>query len=428
MHPYAIVVLVAIVGEWLLGILADTLNVRSSRAGVPAELRTVLDAETHRRSQAYARARTRLGMAAETVNLTALLLFWRLDGFVRLDRWLGTFSLGPIGTGLAFIGALALGRTALALPARLYGTFVIESRFGFNRTRPATFCADLVKGLALAVALGTSMLAAVLYFFEHTGPEAWLYCWAAMTVMLVAVELAVPTWILPLFNRFTPLRGGELHDRIVAYTGAVGFPVQGIFVIDGSRRTTKANAFFAGIGKTRRIALFDTLVATHPVSEIVAVVAHEVGHYKLGHVPRRLLAGIAHAGAVFALLSFFLHQDGLYAAFGMTQRALYAGLVFFALLYTPIDLVLSLVLHAVSRRHEREADRFAARTTGEPRALAAALQRLAVEQLSNVTPHPLHVALRFSHPPVVERVRALCREATGEARGQTTEKATTRPG
>jgi STE24 endopeptidase len=428
MHPYAIVALVAIVGEWLLGILTDALNVRASRAGVPAELRTVLDAETHRRSQAYARARTRLGMAAETVDVAALLLFWRVDGFARLDHWLGTLSLGPIGTGLAFIGALALGRAALGLPARFYGTFVIESRFGFNRTRLATFCADLAKSLVLGVALGMPLLAAVLYFFERAGPGAWLYCWAAVTAMLLAVELVVPTWILPLFNRFTPLERGELRDRILAYTGAVGFPVQGIFVIDGSRRTTKANAFFAGIGKTRRIALFDTLVANHPVSEIVAVVAHEVGHYRLGHVPRRLFAGIAHAGAVFALLSFFLRQDGLYAAFGMTERPLYAGLVFFALLYTPIELVLSLLLHAVSRRQERDADRFAAQTTGEPRALAAALRRLAVEQLSNVTPHPLYVALRCSHPPVVERLRALRRAATEGTPGETAERTATLPG
>ncbi len=411
MRAYATVVLVAIVGEWLLGTIADALNLRSLRAGVPPELHAVLDAETHRRAQAYTRARTRLAIVTETVNLAALLLFWGVDGFARLDRWLDTFSLGSIGTGLAFVGALALGHTALNLPARLYGIFVIESRFGFNRTRPATFCADLVKGLVLTVVLGAPVLAAVLYFFEHAGPRAWLYCWSATTVVLVAVQLVVPTWILPLFNRFTALDRGELHDRILAYARAVQFPLQGIFVIDGSRRTTKANAFFTGIGRTRRVALFDTLVATHPVAQVVAIVAHEIGHYKLGHVPTRLLAGIIHTGIVFALLSFCLRQDELYAAFGMSRPALYAGLMFFGLLYTPIELVLSLVLHAASRRQERDADRFAATTTGQPEVLAAALERLAAEQLSHVTPHPLYVALHYSHPPVVERVRALRRSA-----------------
>ncbi|WP_462327127.1 M48 family metallopeptidase [Desulfobaculum sp.] len=224
-----------------------------------------------------------------------------------------------------------------------------------------------------------------------------------------------PTFILPLFNTFTPLEPGQLRDAIESYIGKVGFELSGLFVIDGSRRSAKSNAFFTGFGKRKRIALFDTLIDKHTPREIVAIVAHEVGHSSLGHVRRFLVVSIIKTGVVFWLMSFFLTDAELAGAFGMAQPTVYAGLVFFMLLYTPVSLVLSVVAQAVSRRHEYEADRFAARTTGDPEALVTALKTLSVSNLSNLTPHPAYVFVNYSHPPVLDRIRALRRLAAQDA-------------
>jgi STE24 endopeptidase len=226
----------------------------------------------------------------------------------------------------------------------------------------------------------------------------------------VGVELVAPTWILPLFNRFTPL-DGALRDTILAYARSVGFPLEGVFVIDGSRRSTKANAFFTGFGRRKRIALFDTLVETLQPDEVVAVVAHEVGHYKRRHVLQGTVLGIVHLGAMFFLLALLLPRRPLFEAFFVAEPSVWAGLVLFGLLATPVELVLSVLLHAWSRRNEYAADRFAAGTTGTGERLATALKRLSADSLSHLTPHPLYVALHYSHPPVLARIRALRREA-----------------
>ena len=254
---------------------------------------------------------------------------------------------------------------------------------------------------------GGALLAAILFFFERAGASAWLYCWIVTTVVILVVQFVAPTWIMPLFNKFSPLEDGDLREAILSYARSVAFPLQGIFVIDGSRRSTKANAFFTGFGRTKRIALFDTLLASQTTPEMLSIVAHEIGHYKKGHIPKRLLVSVAHMGILFGLLSFFLSQDSLYAAFGIEEPSIHAGLVFFGLLYIPIELVLSLALNAVSRRDEYAADRFAAETTKQPEVLASALKRLASEQLSHLTPHPFYVALHYSHPPILKRLEAL---------------------
>jgi STE24 endopeptidase len=225
-----------------------------------------------------------------------------------------------------------------------------------------------------------------------------------------------PTWIFPLFNKFEPLGEGELRDAVLGYARKVAFPLEGLFVIDGSRRSTKANAFFTGFGRRKRVALFDTLLARHPTEELVAVVAHEIGHYKKGHIVKGLVLAIAQAGVVFFLLSLFLGQRGLFEAFGVEQPSVHAGLVFFSLLYAPIELLLSLFAHAFSRRNEYEADAWARATTGAGEPLVSALKRLSADSLSNLTPHPLYVALHHSHPPLIERVRALRAEPDAVSR------------
>ena len=409
MNLYAIIILTALLADYLLNLVADVLNLRAVRPEVPDEFRGVYDPEAYRRSQEYLRATTRFGLVETTAALVLLLGFWGAGGFNALDRWLRGWQLGPIWTGLLFVGLLILLKGLFSLPFSAYATFVIERRFGFNRTSLATFVTDLLKGLALALLLGAPLLAGVLAFLEFAGAHAWLYCWGVTTAFALVVQFVAPIWIMPLFHRFTPLADGELKRAILAYTASVAFPVGSLFVIDGSRRSTHSNAFVAGFGRYRRIALFDTLIAPHTVPELVAVVAHEVGHWRKRHLLTGLALGIAHAGVVFFLLSLFLRSPGLFAAFGMEHQSVYAALVFFGLLYTPVELVLSVLLHLLSRRHEFAADRFAATSTGDPSALAAALQKLSVHNLSNLTPHPLTVWLRYSHPPVLARLRALAK-------------------
>jgi STE24 endopeptidase len=406
-NAYAIVILGALLARFALSVGADLLNLRAFRPELPAELRAVYDAERYRRAQEYTRARTRFALVPETAGLLALLAFWCAGGFAGLDGIVRSLGFSPVPSGLVFVGTLAVGSALLRLPFRWWSTFVVEERFGFNRTTARTFWTDVAKGAALAAVLGGTFLAAILWLLEHAGAHAWLWAWLAAAAFTVCVQLVVPTWILPLFNRFTPLGPGPLRDDIVAYARGVGFPLEDVFLIDGSRRSTKANAFFTGFGRRRRIALFDTLVERLSRGEIVAVLAHEVGHWRRRHVPKGIALGIAQIGLVLFLFSVFLHRPGLFAAFGVQEPSVYAGLVFLSLLLVPLDVLLSLGARVVSRRYEREADAFAVATTGAGAPLADALARLSADSLANPTPHPLYVFVNHSHPPVLERVRAL---------------------
>lgn len=407
MNTYAVVVLVALLGEYALSVCADALNIRALDPVLPREFDGTLDADRYAQSQKYTRSTTRFGLIRSTVSLVAVLALWQLAGFEWLDQQVRGAGYGPIGSGLLYMGSLGLASAMLGLPFRVYGTFVIESRYGFNRTTAATFVADLVKGLVLAAVLGGTLMTGVLIFFEWAGALAWLWCWLAATLFLLVVQFIAPTWIMPLFNTFTPLDAGELRDAILAYARSAAFPLKDVFVVDGSRRSSKANAFFTGLGRNKRIGLFDTLVANYSVPELVSVVAHEVGHYKKGHIVKSLLLQIGYLGALFFVMSFVLGQAGLFDAFYMTQPSVYAGLVFFGLLFAPVELALSIYVSAVSRRNEFEADAFAADTTGGAEHLVSALKKLSASSLSNLTPHPLHVFLHHSHPPVLQRIAAL---------------------
>ena len=272
MNTYAIIVLAALIAEYVLSVVTSLLNTRAMSPQVPAEFRSVYNEETYRQSQVYTRARTRFGLAQGTASLTILLLFWQIGGFEWLDQTTRSFALGSVPTGLLFVGMLVAGSTLLSLPFKIYSTFVIEERFGFNRTTIGTFALDLLKGLLLGGLLGGALLSVVLFLFDLTGPLAWIWCWVATTVFMLLAQLVAPTWIMPLFNTFTPLGGGELKEALITYAQMVRFPLEGVFVIDGSRRSAKANAFFTGFGKHKRIALFDTLITKHTTSELVSVV------------------------------------------------------------------------------------------------------------------------------------------------------------
>ncbi len=407
MNIYAVIILLALAVNYLLNLISDLLNLRALESKPPEEFRDVYDEEKYRKAQEYTRVRTRFGLLTSTFSLVVLLVFWFAGGFNWADQFVREFGHGTIITGLLFVGILILAQTILSLPFSIYSTFVIEERFGFNKTTPATFVADRLKGLLLTILLGGPLLAGVIGIFEFFGTVAWLYAWIVVVVFTLFVQFIAPTWIMPLFNKFTLLEDGELKQAILGYAEKVSFPLRGIYKIDGSRRSSKSNAFFTGFGRNKRIALFDTLIEKHTVPELVAVLAHEVGHYKKKHIPKNMIVSMLHTGAMLFLLSLFIRVPGLHEAFFMEDISIYAGLVFFGLLYSPIEMVLSVVMQMVSRRHEFEADRFAADTTGDPESMVSVLKKLSADNLSNLTPHPFHVFLHYSHPPVLQRIKAI---------------------
>jgi len=407
MNIYAIIILATLVISYLLDLVTEYLNLKSLRDELPPEFKDAYDAEKYRKSQQYTREQTRFGILTSTFNLTVLLIFWFLGGFNWLDTIVRGWQLGEIWSGLIYIGILLLAHSLITLPFRIYAIFVIEEKYGFNRTTPKIFITDLLKGLLLGIALGAPLLAGILAFFQYAGNWAWLYAWLATTVFTLFVQYIAPTWIMPLFNKFTPLEDGDLKTAIFNYANKVKFPLKNVFVMDGSKRSTKSNAFFTGFGKNKRIALFDTLIAQHSIGEMVAILAHEIGHYKKKHVLKNTIIGIVHTGIIFYLLSIFISDPKLFQAFYMNHVSVYAGLIFFGMLYSPIEMILSIFMQMFSRKNEFEADQFAAETIDNPEDMVRALKKLSAHNLSNLTPHPLYVFFHYSHPPVLERIRAI---------------------
>jgi STE24 endopeptidase len=407
MNWIGVLILAGLAVELLLNTLADFLNLRSAGAEVPADFRDVYDPERYCKAQAYLAANTRLGWAVRGFDTLVLLLFWFGGGFGVLDGWVRGFGWGPIPTGLAFVGALAGLKLVLGLPFDLYATFGIEARFGFNRTSAAVFWADRVKGLGLALVLGGPLLAALLGFLIYAGDHAWWGCWLALSLFMLGLHLAAPAWILPLFNRFQPLPEGRLRQAILAYARGIRFPLDNILVMDGSRRSGKSNAFFTGLGRHKRIVLFDTLVKRHSVGEMVAILAHEMGHFKKRHMDQALVIAVVHAGVICYLLALVLSCPALYAAFFMETPSVHAGLVFFGILCGPLEFLAGLPLRALARQNELAADRFAVATTGNKEALESALKKLSAHNLANLSPHQFYVWLHYAHPPVTQRIAAI---------------------
>ncbi len=410
MNIFAVIILAAILVDFVLEIVSDRLNLKALSKDLPDEFEDVYDQETYAKSQEYTRVNTRFGFITGTFDLVLLLVFWFAGGFNWLDQWARSFDFGVIGTGLIFIGALVLAKTIISLPFSIYSTFVIEERFGFNKTTPKTFVMDRLKGLLLSVAIGAPLLAGIIAFFEYGGAWAWVYAWLAVTAFSLIMQYIAPTWIMPLFNKFEPLEDEELRGAIEDYAEKVDFPLQGVYVMDGSKRSSKSNAFFTGFGKNKRIALYDTLIEKHTTDELVAVLAHEIGHYKKKHILKNMVISILHTGIMFVLLSIFLKVPALFDAFYMDQMSVYAGLLFFGLLYSPVETILGIVMQVLSRKHEYEADRFAATTLQSSEAMVNALKKLSKDNLSNLTPHPFYVFLNYSHPPVLKRIRAIRQE------------------
>lgn len=401
------IILVSLAANHLIGAWAALLNLRAMRPDLPQEFEGTFDPDAYAKSQEYTRAKTRLGLIAESGELLILLAFWFSSGFEVLDQFVRGFGLGETATGVAYIAILLGAQALVGLPVSIYATFVLEERFGFNRTTPATFVLDRLKGLLLFALIGAPVIAGILLFFNTAGSLAWLYCWIFVVAITIIMQYLAPTLIMPLFNKFEPLEEGELRQRILEMAGKAGFPVRNILVMDGSKRSGKSNAFFTGLGRQKRIALYDTLVEQHTTDELVAVLAHEIGHYKKKHILQGLAVAILHAGILLFLLSLVLTYQPLFDAFFVTQPSVYAALIFFGLLLSPIEFLLGLAMNALSRHNEYQADRFAAELTGGAHDMTSALKRLSRANLINLTPHPTFVRLNYSHPPVLERIQAL---------------------
>ena len=407
MNIYLLIIIISLAGACLLGIYSRQLNRKALSPKLPAEFAETFDAEEYRKSQDYTKTGIGFENISSSITTIITIMFIILGGFNSVDIWARGFGCGQIITGLIFYAGLAFLSEIMSMPFSLYSTFVIEEKFGFNKTTLKTFFIDKLKGYLIGGVIGAAILSGILLFFNAAGSLAWLWCWIFTVLVTLGVQYIAPTWILPLFNKFTPLEEGELRDKIENFAADNGFELSGIFMIDGSKRSTKANAYFTGFGKKKRIALFDTLIESLSTDELVAVLAHEIGHSKLGHIRKMMIISIINTGAVFLLMSFFLGNKELFAAFGMQNISVHAGLIFFALLYTPVSIVLSIFSNIRSRKHEFEADAFAAETTHTPEALVSALKKLSVSNLSNLTPHPFYVWLEYSHPPVLKRIDAL---------------------
>jgi len=413
MNPWLLTILLILLATCLLDVAASIFNVRALSPDLPKEFTDVYTPSEYQTSQDYTRTLTYLSIIQTSFSTLLTILFILVGGFNVVDIWTRNLAENQIVIGLLFIGALMSLSFLVGLPFSVYSTFVIEERFGFNRTTVKTFIFDILKGILLVLLLGVPLLTFVLWFFTHAGPLGWLFCWLGVVLFSLALQFLAPILIMPMFNKFSPLEKGVLHDTIIDYAKQERFTLQGIFTMDGSKRSSKVNAFFTGFGNFKKIVFFDTLIDKLQTHEILAVLAHEMGHYKLNHIPKNIVASILQLGAMFLILSLILSNQQLSLAFGMEHISVHTSLVFFGFLYSPINLLVSILLHFISRQHEFAADKYAAETTGSCHHLIFGLKKLCGANRTNLTPHSFMVFLHYSHPPALERIERLKLFQTG---------------
>jgi STE24 endopeptidase len=405
--------------EWikylLLGVLTigfifekslSYLNVIRKVPRVPDTLNEYLNQDKLIQSKKYQVSNFRFGLITGLVSFILTFGFIYFGFFGWVDIWLKTWINDPIFLSLIYFGFIFIGSDLISLPFDYYQTFVIEEKFGFNKSTVKTYFSDKIKGYILSIVIGGGLLYVLLWLIHQMGKDFWWQFWAVSAVFMVFVNLFYTALILPLFNKLTPLENGELKDRIVQYAQRVDFPLENIFVIDGSKRSSKANAFFSGFGKRKKVVLYDTLIDQHTPDELVAVLAHEIGHYKKKHIIWSMFVSILQVGILLFILSQFIFSEKMSLALGGTSMAVHLNIIGFTMLFTPISMILGIGMNMISRKNEFEADAFAKETfAGQP--LAEALKTLSVNTLSNINPHPWYVFVNYSHPPLLERLEKL---------------------
>lgn len=406
MQTMLIIMLCILIGDALFEFILDVLNLKNLKPELPEEGTGIYDPEKYARSQQYYKANQTFSWIVSATSLLGTLAMLLLGGFGWLDIWLRNHTNNPVFLALLFFGVLMLVSGLLQLPFQLYKIFVIEEKFGFNKMSIRTFVTDKIKGLIIGGVIGGLLLSLLVMIYENTGSYFWILSWVTVSVVMLFATMFYASWILPMFNKLSPLPEGSLRTAIEEYSRKTGFQVQNIFVMDGSKRSAKANAFFSGLGKKKKIVLFDTLIQNHTTEELVAVLAHETGHYRLKHTRTGLLLGLLQTGLMFYMLSFFLGNVNLAHALGAEIPSFHLNILAFGILYTPVSHVLSIFMNMNSRKHEFEADGFAKKTS-DANAMISALKKLSVDNLSNLTPHPAYVFVHYSHPPLLERIKAL---------------------
>ncbi|MBF8149449.1 M48 family metallopeptidase [Winogradskyella sp. F6397] len=384
----------------------DAINAKHYNDPIPEELNDVYDKTEYEKSQAYKTVNYKFGIWTSLFSFILTLGFLLLDGFENVDNIARSYSDNPIIIALIFFGIIMIASDIITTPFAYYKTFVIEEKFGFNKTTKKTFVLDKFKGLLMMAVIGGGLIALIVWFYQITGDQFWLYAWGIVTVFTVFMNMFYSKLIVPLFNKQTPLEDGDLRNKISAYAASVGFNLEKIFIIDGSKRSTKANAYFSGFGNEKRVTLYDTLVNDLDDEEIVAVLAHEVGHYKKKHIIFNLVTSILLTGLTLFVLSIFISNPLLSNAIGVEKQSFHVGLIAFGLLYSPISEITGLIMNYVSRVFEYQADDYAKNTyKAEP--LITSLKKLSKNSLSNLTPHKAYVFMHYSHPTLLERVRNL---------------------
>ena len=407
MNTIALIIIFFISFEFLLNTFAAIMNLKNLRLVAPELVRDVFSESEYMKSQQYLRHNTIFDLLTETLRFLILLGFWFTGCFQALDDYVISFGLSDILSGLLYIGLIISGYILLGLFSSIYSVFVIEEKFGFNETKPLLFLSDFLKTIVLFLLIGLPIIFLILWFFEYMGNFAWLYCWGLVVVTSIFIQIVAPIWIMPLFNKFTNLPDGSLKDKILKYAKEVGFEFKNIQIMDGSKRSSKSNAFFTGFGKNKKIAFFDTMMKDHPEDEIISVLAHEIGHYKLKHILKATVLSIINSGIIFLMMSLVIKNQLIFDAFYIQNISIYAGFIIFGILYSPISLLISIFSNYYSRKNEINADKWSVETTGLVTELSKALKRLAKNNLVNLSPHPLYVFLNYTHPPLIHRLEII---------------------
>ena len=401
---YIIIAIITI--DFSVDKIIEALNARHFNDPVPQELQDVYNETEYKKSQRYNKENYKFGLITSTFSLLLILAFLLFDGFAYVDSIARGFSDDPILIALIFFGIIMFASDILTLPFSWYKTFVIEEKYGFNKTTKLTFITDKLKSWALLAIVGGGILALIVWFYQITGKDFWWYTWILVIIFSLFVNMFYAKLIVPIFNKQTPLPEGSLRTKIENYAQKVGFKLDNIFVIDGSKRSTKANAYFSGFGKEKRITLYDTLIKDLEEDEIVSVLAHEVGHYKKKHIFANLAASIITTGFTLWLLSLFIGNPLLSQALGVNQPSFHIGLISFGLLYSPISEITGLIMNYLSRKFEYQADNYAKKTYNA-QALISSLKKLSKTSLSNLTPHKAYVFMNYSHPTLLQRYKNL---------------------
>lgn len=400
------ILLVIITFDFALQRTLSYVNRRSSKQPIPKELEGIYDAAEYVKSQAYQQDISRFTTFSSTFSFVLIVVIIYNGWFGLLDEWIRIFSPISLLSPLIFFGILFLVSDAVNTPFALYRNFVIEKRYGFNKMTIKTFFVDKIKGYLLTILFGGLLLGTLIYLVNAIGRDFWYYFWAVMTLFVLFANFFYTSLILPLFNKLTPIEDGELRDSIQSYCQKVNFPLKNIFIMDGSKRSSKGNAFFSGLGKRKKVVLFDTLVEKHSIPELTAVFAHEVGHFKKKHILFSTVFSIVLMGFMLFLFSRMAYRPEVSWAMGGQTSALHLNLLAFSILYTPIATLLGIIGNILSRKNEFEADAYA-RETYDGAPLISGLKKMSADHLSNLTPHPAFVFVHYSHPPLKERVRAL---------------------